>query len=198
MELLKKEPDLPPHVVDYINTISRKADRLNHIVQDVFEVSKAATGNISLNLEDLDIGKLLQQTSARWRRICGSPPWPGGWRFPTRPCWSTPTASGCTGVSEPDSQLRPVRPGGLRLCGRCSHPVDPGRDAPHSRQLRFRVLCQKVPDNGGVYIVPAFTGLGAPYWDMYARGAILGITRGTTQNHIIRAAEESIAYQSAD
>ena len=41
-------------------------------------------------------------------------------------------------------------------------------------------------------------GLGAPYWDMYARGAILGITRGTTQNHIIRAAEESIAYQSAD
>ena len=57
---------------------------------------------------------------------------------------------------------------------------------------------QKVPDNGGVYIVPAFTGLGAPYWDMYARGAILGITRGTTQNHIIRAAEESIAYQSKD
>ena len=57
---------------------------------------------------------------------------------------------------------------------------------------------QKVPDNGGVYIVPAFTGLGAPYWDMYARGAIVGITRGTTQNHIIRAAEESIAYQSAD
>ena len=52
--------------------------------------------------------------------------------------------------------------------------------------------------DGGVYIVPAFTGLGAPYWDMYARGAILGITRGTTQNHIIRAAEESIAYQSAD
>lgn len=57
---------------------------------------------------------------------------------------------------------------------------------------------QKVPDNGGVYIVPAFTGLGAPYWDTYARGAIVGITRGTTQNHIIRAAEESIAYQSYD
>lgn len=57
---------------------------------------------------------------------------------------------------------------------------------------------QKVPDNGGVYIVPAFTGLGAPYWDMYARGAIVGITRGTTQNYIIRAAEESIAYQSYD
>lgn len=57
---------------------------------------------------------------------------------------------------------------------------------------------KKVPDNGGVYIVPAFTGLGAPYWDMYARGTIVGITRGTTQNHLIRAAEESIAYQSAD
>ena len=56
----------------------------------------------------------------------------------------------------------------------------------------------KVPDTGGVYLVPAFTGMGAPYWDMYARGAIVGITRGTTQNHIIRAAEESIAYQSAD
>ena len=57
---------------------------------------------------------------------------------------------------------------------------------------------QKVPDTGGVYIVPAFTGLGAPYWDMYARGSILGITRGTRREHIIRAAQESIAYQVAD
>ena len=56
----------------------------------------------------------------------------------------------------------------------------------------------KVPDSGGVYLVPAFTGLGAPYWDMYARGTIVGITRGTKREHIIRAAEESIAYQSAD
>lgn len=62
IELLKKEPDLPDHVMDYINTISRKAERLSSIVQDVFEVSKAATGNITLNMEDLDIGKLLQQT----------------------------------------------------------------------------------------------------------------------------------------
>ena len=60
------------------------------------------------------------------------------------------------------------------------------------------ILAESVPDSGGIYLVPAFTGLGAPYWDMYARGAIVGITRGTTQNHIIRAAEESIAYQSAD
>ena len=57
---------------------------------------------------------------------------------------------------------------------------------------------QKVSDNGGVYLVPAFTGLGAPYWDMYARGAILGITRGTKREHIIRAAQESIAYQVCD
>jgi len=57
---------------------------------------------------------------------------------------------------------------------------------------------KQVPDCGGVYIVPAFTGIGAPYWDMYARGAIFGITRGTTREHIIRAAQESIAYQSAD
>ena len=56
----------------------------------------------------------------------------------------------------------------------------------------------KVPDCGGVYVVPAFTGLGAPYWDMYARGAIFGLTRGAGRNHIIRAALESIAYQSTD
>ncbi len=57
---------------------------------------------------------------------------------------------------------------------------------------------QKVPDNGGVYLVPAFTGLGAPHWDMYARGTIVGLTRGTRREHLIRAAQESIAYQSAD
>jgi glycerol kinase len=56
----------------------------------------------------------------------------------------------------------------------------------------------KVGDTGGVYLVPAFTGLGAPYWDMYARGCIVGITRGTKRCHIIRAAEESIAYQVHD
>jgi len=55
-----------------------------------------------------------------------------------------------------------------------------------------------VKDTGGVYIVPAFTGLGAPYWDMYARGCIVGITRGTKRAHIIRAAQESIAYQVMD
>ena len=59
-------------------------------------------------------------------------------------------------------------------------------------------FAKKVKDNGGVYIVPAFTGLGAPHWDMYARGAIFGLTRGANRNHIIRAALESIAYQSRD
>ena len=57
---------------------------------------------------------------------------------------------------------------------------------------------QKVSDNGGVYLVPAFTGLGAPYWDMYARGVLVGLTRGTKREHIIRAAQESIAYQVCD
>jgi len=59
-------------------------------------------------------------------------------------------------------------------------------------------LAGTVEDNGGVYLVPAFTGLGAPYWDQYARGTIVGITRGTTDAHIARAALESIAYQTKD
>lgn len=56
----------------------------------------------------------------------------------------------------------------------------------------------KVKDSNGVYVVPAFVGLGAPYWDMYARGTILGLTRGANRNHIIRATLESIAYQTRD
>jgi len=56
----------------------------------------------------------------------------------------------------------------------------------------------QVEDTNGVYMVPAFAGLGAPYWDMYARGAIVGLTRGANKNHIIRATLESIAYQTRD
>ena len=56
----------------------------------------------------------------------------------------------------------------------------------------------KVPSTNGVYVVPAFTGLGAPYWDPYARGAILGLSRGANRNHIVRATLESIAYQTRD
>ena len=57
---------------------------------------------------------------------------------------------------------------------------------------------RQVPDTAGVYVVPAFTGLGTPYWDMYARGTISGLTRGATKTHIIRATLESIAYQTRD
>ncbi|WIM84582.1 glycerol kinase GlpK [Gallibacterium anatis] len=59
-------------------------------------------------------------------------------------------------------------------------------------------FAQKVPDCNGVYVVPAFTGLGAPYWDPYARGAIVGLSRGANRNHIVRATLESIAYQTKD
>ena len=59
-------------------------------------------------------------------------------------------------------------------------------------------LASSVPDNGGVYLVPAFAGLGAPHWDAYARGSIFGLTRGTTGGHVARAALEAIAFQSAD
>ncbi len=59
-------------------------------------------------------------------------------------------------------------------------------------------ISQKVSDTNGVYLVPAFVGLGAPYWDMYARGIITGITRGTKKEHIVRASLESIAYQTCE
>ncbi len=59
-------------------------------------------------------------------------------------------------------------------------------------------FAEKVGSANGVYVVPAFTGLGAPYWDPYARGAIVGLTRGVNSNHIIRATLESVAYQTRD
>ncbi len=63
---------------------------------------------------------------------------------------------------------------------------------------QVRELCAQVPDTAGVYLVPAFVGLGAPYWDPYARGLLIGITRGTNRAHLARAAVESMAYQSRD
>jgi glycerol kinase len=60
------------------------------------------------------------------------------------------------------------------------------------------LLAATVPDNGGVYFVPAFVGLGAPYWDMYARGTVIGLTRGTNKGHLARAALEAIAFQTRD
>ena len=62
----------------------------------------------------------------------------------------------------------------------------------------IEALAASVPDTGGVYLVPAFAGLGAPHWDAYARGTMVGLTRGTTRAHIARAALEAIAYQTAD
>ena len=59
-------------------------------------------------------------------------------------------------------------------------------------------LAAAVPDTNGVYVVPAFVGMGAPYWDMYARGAVMGLTRGANRNHLVRATLESIAYQTRD
>ena len=67
-----------------------------------------------------------------------------------------------------------------------------------SKASETEAVAMEVPDNGNVYLVPAFTGLGAPHWDMYSRGTIVGLTRGTGRAHIVRAALESIAYQSAD
>ena len=66
------------------------------------------------------------------------------------------------------------------------------------RSEEVEALANSVPDNGGVYFVPAFVGLGAPHWDSYARGSVFGLTRGTTAGHLARAAVESIAYQVAD
>ena len=67
-----------------------------------------------------------------------------------------------------------------------------------STAAESEAVANSVSDNGGVYIVPAFVGLGAPYWDMYARGTIIGITRGTNKGHILRATLEAIAYQVRD
>jgi glycerol kinase len=66
------------------------------------------------------------------------------------------------------------------------------------RAEEVEALAAQVPDSGGVMLVPAFTGLGAPYWDAQARGLMIGMTRGTTKAHVARAALESIALQSAD
>ncbi|HAR06168.1 MAG TPA: glycerol kinase, partial [Pseudomonas sp.] len=65
-----------------------------------------------------------------------------------------------------------------------------------NESLDSEYFATKVPDSNGIYLVPAFTGLGAPYWDPRARGALFGLTRGVKVDHLIRAALESIAYQT--
>ena len=74
------------------------------------------------------------------------------------------------------------------------------RDGLHlfGKASETEAMATAVPDSAGVYLVPAFVGLGAPYWDPFARGSIQGLTRAVTANHIVRAALESMAYQTAD
>ncbi len=98
-----------------------------------------------------------------------------------------------------------------RIGGKCTYALEGSvfvggaavqwlRDEMHliERASESETIARSIPDCGGVYMVPAFAGLGAPYWDMYSRGTIIGLTRGTGRAHIVRAALESIAYQSCD
>ena len=88
--------------------------------------------------------------------------------------------------------------GSVFIGGR-GHPVPARQPADHRRRAPSpEQLAASVPDSGGVYFVPAFVGLGAPYWDPYARGALLGLTRGSGRAEIARAALEAVAYQSRD
>lgn len=96
-----------------------------------------------------------------------------------------------------DDQIRYALEGSVFVAGAAIQWLRDGlqliNDAPSSEKAALAVS-----DNGGVYVVPAFVGLGAPYWDSTALGAIFGITRGTTRNHLIRATLESLAYQTYD
>ena len=94
-------------------------------------------------------------------------------------------------------QTRYVIEGSVFVCGAVIQWLRDGLGLIKSAAESER-LARQVADNGGVYLVPAFVGLGAPYWDAYARGAIQGLTRGVTKHHIVRAALESMAYQTAD
>ena len=102
-----------------------------------------------------------------------------------------------TAAAQPTADTR-VRPRRQRLHRRRGRAVAARRPACHQGlAARCKALAESVPDAGGVVFVPAFAGLGAPYWKPDARGAIVGLTRGTTVAHIARAALESIAFQSA-
>jgi glycerol kinase len=103
------------------------------------------------------------------------------------------TTAACTTGSDPAYALE----GSVFVAGAAVQWLRDGLGIIHS-SAEVESLAASVPDNGGVYLVPAFTGLGSPHWDPYARGAIVGLTRGATAAHIARAALESIAYQTAD
>ena len=96
-----------------------------------------------------------------------------------------------------DGKVNYALEGSVFVCGAAIQwlrdEVDILETSPQSEEMAL-----SVDDNGGLYVVPAFTGLGAPYWDPYARGAIFGITRGANKNHLVRATLESLAYQVKD
>jgi glycerol kinase len=96
-----------------------------------------------------------------------------------------------------DGKINYVLEGSVFICGAAIQWLRDGLGIIESSP-QSEAVASEVKDTGGVYVVPAFVGLGAPYWDPYARGAILGITRGTTKNHITRAVIEAMAYQTAD
>ncbi|MBK7655901.1 MAG: glycerol kinase GlpK [Betaproteobacteria bacterium] len=100
-----------------------------------------------------------------------------------------------TSAAQPDSKPTYAFEGSVFIGGAVVQWLRDGLQAIQS-SAEIQPLCESVPDTGGVIFVPAFTGLGAPYWQPNARGAILGLTRGSTTAHIARAAVESIAYQS--
>lgn len=86
-----------------------------------------------------------------------------------------------------------ICPGRQRLCSRCSDSVAEGGLELLKSSSESEGVAESVDDTAGGYVVPAFTGLGAPYWDQYARGAVVGITRGFTKAHFVRATLESLA-----
>jgi glycerol kinase len=102
-----------------------------------------------------------------------------------------------TAAYSPDAEKSYALEGSVFIAGAA---VQWLRDEMHMIQAsaETEAIAQSVPDTAGVYVIPAFTGLGAPYWDPNARGAILGLTRGAGRAHVVRAVLESIAYQTAD
>lgn len=96
-----------------------------------------------------------------------------------------------------DGKVNYVLEGSVFVCGAAIQWLRDGLKLFKSAS-ETETMARSVPDSGGVYVVPAFVGLGAPYWDPYARGTITGITRGTTKEHIVRATIESMAFQTYD
>ena len=96
-----------------------------------------------------------------------------------------------------DGKVNYALEGSVFVCGAAIQwlrdEIDILESSPQSEEM-----AKAVPDAGGLYVVPAFVGLGAPYWDPYARGAVLGITRGANKYHLVRATLESLAYQTKD